>query len=420
MNMNQKETFFIGASTSAHQVEGNNIYSDCWAMEQMKGSVYNEPSLDAADHYNRFEEDISRMAEAGYQAYRFSIEWARIEPRRGDFQFQEIEHYKNVLECCHKNGLIPIVTMHHFSSPKWLTAMGGWENDMTAELFAGYCSYVMEHVGPLIPYVCTINEANMGIQIAKIMQSMEPSELQIGVNTDQAQFMESYMKNLGDVFETEPQKVQPFISMRTPHGDEIVRKAHMAARKAIKKKSPETKVGMTFSLFDYQYEEGGKAAAQREWDEDFRHYLPAVAEDDFIGIQNYTRKIITKDGKTRPAQGKLTMAGYEYYPQALGHVIMRVAQDWKKPVIVTENGIATADDTERVAFIREALDGVKQCIESGINVLGYMHWSLLDNFEWNMGYTQTFGLIAVDRRTQKRTPKPSFSSLGEIARQYKN
>ena len=119
--------FFIGAATAAHQVEGNNIHNDCWAQEQMQHTSYVEPSLDAVDHYNRYEEDIRLMAEAGLNAYRFSIEWARIEPEEGRFDETEVEHYRKVIACCKANGLEPVVTLHHFSSPVWLISKGGWE-----------------------------------------------------------------------------------------------------------------------------------------------------------------------------------------------------------------------------------------------------------------------------------------------------
>ena len=129
-----EQTFLIGAATAAHQVEGNNIHSDYWAMEHMKYTNFNEPSLDAVDHYNRYEEDIRMMAEAGLNAYRFSIEWARIEPSQGQYNEAEIEHYRKVLECCKENGIEPIVTMHHFTSPKWVIEDGGWEEETTIDL----------------------------------------------------------------------------------------------------------------------------------------------------------------------------------------------------------------------------------------------------------------------------------------------
>ena len=134
--------FMVGASTAAHQVEGNNIHSDYWVQENVEHSQFVEPSGDAVDHYNRYEEDIRMMAEAGLTAYRFSIEWARIEPKKGEFDDKEIEHYRKVIACCKENGIEPIVTMHHFTSPAWLISMGGWENEEVVDLFANYVKYV--------------------------------------------------------------------------------------------------------------------------------------------------------------------------------------------------------------------------------------------------------------------------------------
>ena len=166
--MSFSKTFFIGAATAAHQVEGNNIHSDYWALEHMKTSSFAEPSLDAVDHYNRCEEDIRLMAQAGLNAYRFSIEWARIEPQEGVFDDAEVEHYRNVIHCCKENGIEPIVTLHHFTSPKWLISKGGWEAETTPADFARYARYIMACLGGELKYVCTLNEANMGIQVAMV------------------------------------------------------------------------------------------------------------------------------------------------------------------------------------------------------------------------------------------------------------
>lgn len=162
--------FFIGASTAAHQVEGQNIHSDCWALEQIPHTSYAEPSLDACDHYHRYEEDIRILAAAGGNAYRFSLEWARIEPREGIFAPQEIEHYRAVIRCCKENGVEPIVTLHHFSSPAWLITKGGWEKETVVEDFVRYCRYVIGKLGNELRYVCTINEANIRLQIADIIK----------------------------------------------------------------------------------------------------------------------------------------------------------------------------------------------------------------------------------------------------------
>ena len=425
--MNFPKGFFIGASTAAHQVEGNNIHSDYWAQEHMEFTSFNEPSGDACDHYNRYEEDIRLLAGAGLNAYRFSIEWARIEPQPGVYDENEIAHYRKVLECCRRNGVEPIVTMHHFTSPKWLIEQGGWEAEATVEKFANYCQYVVEQLGDLFNWVCTINEANMGIQIAAIskrmmmiMQKNQSAEgkVQVGINLENP-MMERMKKQAVEnmqVFGT-PQP-QVFVAPRTPEGDLLVMRAHQAAKAAMKAVKPELKIGITLSLHDIQPQPGGEAEAEREWDEEFVHYLPYIRDDDFFGLQNYTRTLMGPEGSLPVPEGaETTQMGYEFYPQALENVIRTVHELLPLPIIVTENGIATADDTRRVAFICEALRGVESCINDGIPVLGYCHWSLMDNFEWQKGYSMTFGLIAVDRATQQRSPKPSLAFLGSFTKE---
>ena len=160
---------------------------------------------------------------------------------------------------------------------------------------------------------------------------------------------------------------------------------------------------------------GGEEQAAREWDEEFLHYLPAIHEDDFLGVQNYSRDRIGPDGPVPTPEGaELTQMGYEFYPEALEHVLRRVAKDFRGDLIVTENGIATADDSRRTAFIEAATQGVENCVKDGLPVRGYCYWSLLDNFEWQKGYGMTFGLIAVDRSTQIRSPKESLKYLGSL------
>lgn len=423
--MSLPKGFLIGAATAAHQVEGNNIHSDYWAQEHMEYTSFNEPSGAACDHYNRYEEDIRLMAEAGLNAYRFSIEWARIEPQPGVFDENEIAHYRKVLECCHANGVEPIVTMHHFTSPRWLIEQGGWEAEATVERFARYCRYVVEQLGDLFTYACTINEANMGLQIAAItkryMQMMKAQsaegKVQVGINLGDTlkERMKKQAAENRKIFGTPNPQV--FVSGRTPEGDLLVMKAHQAAKAAMKAVKPELQIGITLSLHDIQSLPGGEEAAAREWEEEFMHYLPYIRDDDFFGVQNYTRTLMGPDGSLPVPDGaKTTQMGYEFYPQALGHVIRTVHKSLPIPLIVTENGVAVSDDSRRVAFIEEALRGVDSCIEDGIPVKGYMYWSLLDNFEWQKGFSMTFGLIAVDRATQQRSPKRSLTFLGGYAR----
>lgn len=427
--MKLPENFLIGAATAAHQVEGNNIHSDLWAMEHMKHTSFIEPSLDAVDHYNRYEKDIKLMADAGLNAYRFSIEWARIEPEEGHFDSEAVDHYKTVIACCKKYGIEPFVTLHHFSSPKWLISKGGWEASTTPEDFAHYVRFIIGELGSELHYICTINEANMGIQVAAIaerykrqmMAQMQAAQsggnsadgsVQVGINLQK--MMEGQKaaaaENL-EVFGVE--KVENFTSMRTREGDLLILKAHELAKKEIKALYPDIKVGLTLSLHDIQPQEDGMERAKKEWDEEFMHYLPYIKDDDFLGVQNYTRSLIGADGQLpNPDGAELTQMNYEFYPEALEHVLRKVAKDFHGDLYVTENGIATADDTRRVAFIDTALKGIVSCINDGLPVKSYFHWSLLDNFEWQKGYSMTFGLIAVDRSTQTRHPKESLSFLG--------
>lgn len=427
--MTFEKDFLIGAATAAHQVEGGNIHSDYWAQEHMVHTDFLEPSGDAVDHYNRYGEDIRLMADAGLNAYRFSIEWARIEPQEGCFDEAQTDHYRKVIHCCKENGIEPIVTLLHFTSPKWLISKGGWESDETPGYFARYTRYVMEQLGSELHYVCTINEANMGIQVAAIakryMQQMmakmqagktgsdkTDGTVQMGLNLEKMMAnQQAAEKERMEIFGVP--KTECFTSPRTAHGDEIVMEAHRAARAVIREVAPHVQVGLTLSLHDIQAQPGGEENAEKEWSEEFTHYLPAIEGDDFLGVQNYTRTRIGAEGSLPTPEGaELTQMDYEFYPQALEHVIRRVAKDFKGDLMVTENGIATADDSRRVAFIETALSGVNACIADGIPVKGYMYWSLLDNFEWQKGFSMTFGLIAVDRSTQQRSPKPSLTVLG--------
>lgn len=424
--------FMVGASTAAHQVEGNNVHSDYWLQENVEHSQFVEPSGEAVDHYHRYEEDIRLMAEAGLNAYRFSIEWARIEPKQGEFDENEIEHYRKVIACCKENGVEPVVTLHHFTSPAWVISRGGWENEEVVDWFANYVQYVVKHLGSELRYICTINEANMRLQLAAIMKKYmsqmageqqeeknapKEGDVQVGLNLGQG--MNTMMLGMVECAKAfglqDPRGIHTFVSMCTPEGDILVMKAHQAAKKVIKEMYPDIKVGLTLSLHDMQPATGGEDAAHKEWEEEFSHYLPYIAEDDFLGVQSYTRQCFDEKGnKYTPDGVELTQMGYEFYPQAIANVVRAAAKEFKGDLIVTENGVATADDSRRQEYIKEATAGLQACIADGIPLKGYLHWSLMDNFEWQKGFSMQFGLIAVDRSNMKRTPKESLSLLGSM------
>ncbi|MBQ9824649.1 MAG: glycoside hydrolase family 1 protein [Solobacterium sp.] len=416
-----EERFLIGSATAGGQVEGNNTNSDTWAQEYMKTGGYKEPSLDAADHYHTYRDDIRMMHEAGLNAYRFSFEWARIEPEKGRFDENEMNHYLDMVDACHEYDIEPVVTLLHFVCPKWLISEGGWEADTTPDFFARYVEYVAEHLkGKNIKYIVTINEANMGTLIAgyleKILKHTDGAGLQIGMDLEKMAEQEAFAKeeNL-KVFGVENAAV--FTSPRTAHGDEIVCTAHKKAVAVLHRILPETKVGLSLSVRDLQYTEGGKENADKDWEKDFLHYLPVIENDDFFGIQTYTRAIFSEKGEEDPAEGMpVTQMGYEYYPECAEHVIRRVHESFRGDLLITENGIATDDDTVRVKYIETAMNGVLKCREEGLPIKGYLYWSFIDNWEWQSGYSMQFGLVSLDREHQIHTPKPSLAFLGSYTK----
>ena len=221
---------------------------------------------------NRYEEDIKLLADAGGNAYRFSIEWARIEPKEGFYDENEIEHYRNVLRCCEKYGITPIVTLQHFSTPAWVISKGGWCREYVVSAFAKYAKKIAQELGGMIPYICTINEANMGYQLHKITQDMmkagkrEDGGVQVGTNTDlDMKKIILGMFEQGWAFKCNPFGVNTFLKPRSEKQEKIVMRAHQAAKKEIRSAAPNTKVGLTLCIFEYQSVDGGEEQAEKLW-----------------------------------------------------------------------------------------------------------------------------------------------------------
>jgi beta-glucosidase len=399
--------FLWGTATAAHQVEGNNINSDAWLMEHVPGTIYEEPSGDVCDHYHRYRSDIALLAELGFNSYRFSIEWARIEPEEGEFSNAALEHYRDMLRACHEHGITPIVTFHHFTSPRWLISAGGWESPETPDKFARYCERATQYLGDLIGVACTINEANIASLIVEWGFVPPPRQLHKAV------WWAATAKALG----ISPRQLSPFQYAASSTATNIILTAHHRAVEAIKSTSGSFPLGITLALQDIKATEGGekRAARMRKAINDI--YLESLNGDDFVGVQAYSRVRTGPQGLLPEEEGvELTQMGYEFWPEALEATIRDAAAKTRLPVIVTENGIGTADDTRRIAYVQRALQGVINCINDGLDIRGYTYWSAFDNYEWSLGYRPTFGLIAVDRETQQRTVKPSARWLGEIAR----
>ena len=402
--------FLWGVATAGHQVEGNNVNSDTWFLEHLPGTIFAEPSGDAVDHYHHYREDIALIAGLGFTSYRFSIEWARVEPEEGHFSVAELDHYKRVLEACRDHGLAPVVTFHHFTSPLWLLRRGGWESPETPELFARYCGRVMSHLGDLIGVACTLNEPNLPWLLESFGIGGEAPE-----NRGTVPVWAAAAERLG----IGAAAVAPFQFCSTEEGFQVKLAAHRAATAAIKAHRADLPVGWTLANSDIQAIPGGEELAARVRRDVNERFLEASRGDDFVGIQTYGRTVYGPDGHAPAPEGVPTnQMGEEIYPQALEATIREAHRIAGIPVIVTENGLATEDDTQRVAYLKAAVDGVASCLADGIDVRGYIAWTAFDNFEWIFGYRPKFGLIAVDRTTQERTPKESAHWLGSFAREH--
>ncbi len=390
MSTDFPDGFRWGTATAAHQVEGGNWNNDWWAWEHAEGSPCEEPSGDACDQLNRYDDDIALLAALGFDHYRFSLEWSRIEPEPGEFSVAALDHYRRVCASCLAHGVEPVVTFHHFTTPRWAVAEGGWDGPRIVERYLRFAEKAVGHLGDLIGRACTINEPNVVTTIGFLLGFFPPGVV------DEARFARAT-----DNFLAAHERVVPVL--KGGPGD--------------------FPVGLTLSMADYQAvpadDEGALAERdqQRALMED--RYLELARGDDFLGVQTYSRTRVGPRGVLGAEDGVPTLPmGYEYYPDALANCLRRA---WEVtgggvPLEVTENGIGTDDDDQRIAYVRTALEGVQACLAEGIDVGGYTYWSLLDNFEWAFGYRPRFGIVGVDRATQRRTVKPSGEWLGRIAR----
>ena len=398
--------FIWGTATAAHQVEGGNFASDLWPMEWARNSLFAEPSGDACDHYHRYEQDIALLKGLGFGAYRFSIEWARIEPEEGFFSHAALGHYRRMLAACHAASVLPIVTFHHFTAPLWFTRDGGWEDEKSVDRFARYCERAAGALGDLIGYACTINEANVPMLITAQREAMS------GKSWQRPESLRSFAAASG----WDADRFAPYLVCNGHKASPNLIAAHRKAYDALKSAGLGCPVGITLALQDWQAEPGGEQLCQYASQLIDGQFLETLRGDDFVGVQTYTRVRFGANGLLAPpADAELTQMGYEFYPEALEATVREAARATGCPVLVTENGIGTEDDSRRIVFTRRALEGVLRCLADGIDVRGYVHWSLLDNFEWLEGYRPKFGLVEVDRATFARKPKPSARWLGEIA-----
>jgi len=394
--------FLWGTSSAAHQVEGDNRNCDWWEWEQRPGRIAGgDTSAVACDHYRRYREDFALLRELNQNAHRLSVEWSRIEPAEGEFDSRQIRHYRDVLGELREQGMTPMVTLHHFTSPLWFARKGGWATAGSAHAFMRFVNRVVDELGDLVTLWCTINEPSIYASNGWITGEFPPGRH-------------------GDV-------AAVYRVTANMH------RAHELAYLAIKRRWPDAAVGLShhkFLFFPASKRRRDRWAAQTaqlvvdRWPVApgrLRRIVEATC--DYVGIAHYWGQMCAFD-PGRPQEqfirrfnvpgSPVTDMGWSAEPTWMRQVLGELSQ-LGKPIYITENGLATTEDGRRQSYLTEILTNVRLAIEDGADVRGYFHWTNLDNFEWARGYSARFGLISVDRRTLERTIKPSGRLYGRIA-----
>ncbi len=402
--------FRWGAATSGHQTEGGNTGSDTWFLEQVRPTVFREPSGRACNSYQLWREDIGLVAGLGLDTYRFSVEWARVEPAEGEFSAKALAHYRAIVDGCLAAGIAPVLTYNHFTAPHWFARRGGWLDPGAPALFARYCDLVTEHLGDGVAFAVTLNEPNLPrllswLPIPDAVRGLERATL---AAASSAAGVPRY--RVGNVVLAEEMDAM---------ADGMVA-GHRAARDAIKARRPGLPLGLSLAIVDDQVVGDDTSVRDRKRAEVYGRWLELAREDDFVGVQNYERAQYDGAGPVPPPPGAVLnqLGSSDIYPLSLAGAVRYAHAAAGVPVLVTEHGLGHRDDALRAALIEPALAGLLDVIADGVPVLGYLHWSLLDNFEWVFGFDVRFGLHEVDRETFARTPKPSAAVYAAIARAH--
>jgi len=386
--------FLWGAATSAHQVEGGNVNdwtewekknvkclakkaqkcNQSWQRKKFPETLEpkNYISGRACDHYHLYKQDFDLAKSLGHNAHRFSIEWSRIEPKEGKINQKEIEHYRQVLLTLRERGLEPFVTLYHWTLPNWLAEKGGWLNPKAPYYFDRFVKIVSENLFNEVKFWITINEPVMFT-------------------------FNGYLKG-----KWPPQKKSIFKYLKVLNN---LTKAHKLAYQSLHLIDLDCQVGV--SKNDIYFE--GIPFADYFWDDYFRNKIKK--EQDFMGLNYYFHSRL---GGNR--NESVSDMNWEIYPEGIYHVLKDLKK-YNKPIYITENGLADAQDEKRAKFIKDHLYWIHKAIKEDVDVQGYFYWSLLDNFEWDKGFWPRFGLIEVDYKTLKRIPRPSAYQYAEICRE---
>ena len=412
--------FLWGTATSAHQVEGNNVHNDWWAWEQA-GRVHERSGL-ACDQYYRFADDFDLAASLGHNAHRFSLEWSRIEPREGQWDDEAIAHYVEVVRALRVRRLEPVVTLHHYTNPHWLHQAGGWTNAKTVDRFARYTERVAAALIPLVRYWITFNEPMVYVHMhyiegvgppgaRDVRQALRVTQHLLHAHAAAHQVLHAVARDTGAAVQVSVAKYSPvFVPCRPAWPLDRVASS------------------LTDRVFNAAFLE---ALTEGRWS------VPGLARWtireaartlDFLGVNFYRRQFIR--GGWRPSRWvgaacselhashgtkERSAMGWDVSPEAFFRTLVR----WGSlgvPILVTENGTWMQDDSDRWKFIARHLAAVAEALGQGVRVLGYLYWSLIDNFEWAHGFGPRFGLIEVDYATQRRTIRDSARKYAEVCK----
>ena len=407
--------FLWGAATSAQQVEGG-ITGNDWADWERAGKV--PPSGAAADHYHRFREDFDLAASLGHNAHRFSLEWSRIEPEEGKYSAEALEHYGEVFEALAARGITPVVTLLHYTLPHWLAAKGGWENPQIERHYLRYVTRVMAEFGAHARWWVTINEPVVQVFKGWLLGQWPPGK------------RDDFATGLSVIRHMLRCHVLAYHAIHERRADAMVSVAkHVLAFTPCNPKRFRDRLSVRFrefvfnQLFVDALHRGTLRVPGLFWER-----LPAGRTLDYIGLNYYTRDFVHNSGFDIPGLvggscpldhhehiGKRNALGWEVYPEGLAHFLKLFAR-YKLPILITENGVPAATDEDRWTFIYMHLWQVARALDEEVKVVGYLYWSLLDNYEWADGYQARFGLVGVDFATQKRTVRRSARLLGTVIR----
>lgn len=407
-NIRFPKKFLWGAATSAHQVEGNtqnqwtqweqeNAASlaararyhyedlDSWSRVQAQATTpSNYVSGRAVDHFSRYEEDFDLLRKLNLNTYRFSIEWSRVEPEEGRWDAAAIEHYRQYLKAMQARDITPVVTLFHFTLPVWFSDLGGFEKRRNLKYFQRFVEKIIAELGQHFKYVITINEPTIYAD-------------------------ESYR------YGHWPPSVQS--PRRTFAVIENLILAHNKAARYIRGQSRKYQVSMAYHVSHVYAGDDARLTEVSAKYMDFRqnHYVlkRTVKTCNFIGLNYYASDRVYGYRKHNP-NDQVSDLGWDMQPSDIRYVLEDLSDRYNKPILITENGLADGEDNYRQWWLMETIRAMHRAMQNGVRLLGYIHWSLLDNFEWDKGFWPKFGLISVNRNTMERTIRPSARGLARV------